>query len=272
MRLLNKIKNEFLNSNNLNKIIYINVLIFLLINIISVISTLYVFEIQPYIDKLTLSSETSKIITQPWSLFTFMFIHDNFLHLIFNMLWLHFGGKLFLDYLNEKQLIYTYILGGIFGGILFVIAFNYFPKLINNFLGLPLWGSSASVLAVFFGISTKVPNYQIKFPFLGHIKLKYISLFLFIISFSLLEGTNPGGNFAHIGGAFFGYIYIKQIQNKRKSLFSDFISIFRNPKSKKTKSKKEINEVDVVLEKISKSGYSSLNEQEKDLLFKSSKK
>ena len=74
MRLLNKIKNEFLNSNNLNKIIYINVLIFLLINIISVISALYVFEIQPYIDKLTLTSETSKIITQPWSLFTFMFI------------------------------------------------------------------------------------------------------------------------------------------------------------------------------------------------------
>jgi len=133
MRLLNKIKNEFLNSNNLNKIIYINVLIFLLINIISVISTLYIFEIQPYIDKLTLPSETSKIITQPWSLFTFMFIHDNFLHLIFNMLWLHFGGKLFLDYLNEKQLIYTYILGGIFGGILFVIAFNissfhFFPE------------------------------------------------------------------------------------------------------------------------------------------------
>ena len=119
---------------------------------------------------------------------------------------------------------------------------------------------------------TKRPNYQINIPFIGYIKLKHIALFFIILDFLSIPKGNAGGHIAHIGGAIFGYIYIKQIENKKKSFLDDFISVFKNSKTKKTKSKKEVNEVDIVLEKISKSGYNSLNEKEKELLFKSSKK
>ena len=133
-------------------------------------------------------------------------------------------------------------------------------------------GASASVLAIFVAISTKIPNYQINIPFIGYVKLKHIALFFIILDFLSIPKGNAGGHIAHIGGAIFGYIYIKQIENKKKSFIDDFISVFKNSKTKKTKSKKEVNEVDIVLEKISKSGYNSLNDKEKELLFKSSKK
>ena len=125
MNIIEKIKNEFRSSNILNKIIYVNVFIFLFINILSVISNLFLFSIDFYVEKLMLPSETSQILKQPWSFLTYMFLHNSFLHLLFNMIWLHFGGKLFLQYLNEKQFINIYILGGVFGGLLFVMAFNY---------------------------------------------------------------------------------------------------------------------------------------------------
>ena len=102
-----------------------------------------------------LPSEITELIKQPWSLLTYMFLHENFIHLLFNMLWLHFGGKLFIEYLNEKQLINIYILGGIFGGLIFILAFNYLPALIPFNQTAKALGASASVLAIFFGISTK---------------------------------------------------------------------------------------------------------------------
>jgi len=272
MKILKILKREFGAANYLNKIIYINVIVFLAINIFSVLSSLFLIDFTSFSEKLMLPSDTSEIIKRPWSLITYMFLHESFIHLLFNMLWLHFGGKLFLEYLNQKQIVNIYLLGGLFGGIFFVFAFNYFPALTPYSQNAKALGASASVLAIFVAIATKIPNYQINIPLIGFIKLKHIALFFIILDFLSIPKGNAGGHIAHIGGAIFGYIYIKQIQNKRKSLFSDFISIFKNPKNKKTKSKKEINEVDIVLEKISKSGYNSLNEKEKELLFKSSKK
>lgn len=272
MKILKILKREFGATNYLNKIIYINVIVFLAINIFSVLSSLFLIDFTSFSEKLMLPSDTSEIIKRPWSLITYMFLHESFIHLLFNMLWLHFGGKLFLEYLNQKQIVNIYLLGGLFGGIFFVFAFNYFPALTPYSQNAKALGASASVLAIFVAIATKIPNYQINIPLIGFIKLKHIALFFIILDFLSIPKGNAGGHIAHIGGAIFGYIYIKQIQNKRKSLFSDFISIFKNPKNKKTKSKKEINEVDIVLEKISKSGYNSLNKKEKELLFKSSKK
>ena len=270
MKIIERLKKEFGAANYLNKIIYINIFIFLLLNILSVSAGLFLIEIDSFYAKLMLPSDIPEIIKRPWTLFTYMFLHENFLHLLFNMLWLHFGGRLFLEYLDQKQLINIYVLGGLFGGLLFVLAFNYLPALIMYSKSAKALGASASVLAIFIAISTKIPNYQINIPFIGYIKLKYLAVFLIILDFLSIPKGNAGGHIAHIGGAIFGYIYIKQIQNKKNSILNDFISNFKKPK--KTKAKKEKNEVDIVLEKISKSGYNSLSEKEKDLLFKSSKK
>ena len=270
MGIFEKIKKEFKYANYLNKIIYLNIFVFLLVNILSVLAGLFLIDIVSLTEKLMLPSETSEIIKQPWSLITYMFLHENFIHLLFNMLWLHFGGNLFLQYLNEKQLVNIYVLGGLFGGLLFVIAFNYLPALVPFNQNAKALGASASVLAIFFAISTKIPNYQIHLPFLGYVKLKYLAFFFIILDFLSIPKGNAGGHIAHIGGAIFGYIYIKQIQNKKGFIFNDWMKNFKKPNQKKVK--KETSEVDTVLEKISKSGYNSLNEKEKELLFKSSKK
>ena len=276
MNFLDNLKREFGIANMLNKLIYINVFSFLVLNISSVIFSLILIDISSIKELLMLPSSTEEVIKKPWSLISYMFIHDNFIHLLFNLIWLHFGGKLFLQYLNQKQLLYTYILGGLFGGILFIIAFNNLPALIPYSENAKALGASASVLAIFFAIATYIPNFQVSIPFIGFIKLKHIALIYIILDFLNIPNGNAGGHIAHLGGAIFGFFYVKQFtqksaKNKQNQFLSYLKNIFNFQKSKNKKSYK-MKEIDLILEKISKSGYNSLTKIEKELLFKSSKK
>ena len=283
MRLVNKIKNEFLNANILYKLIYINVAIYLILEITKVIINIFLIDINFNNDKFLLS-DTKQLISQPWSLLTYIFFHDNIFHLLFTTIWLHFGGKLFLQYFSERQFITTYFLGGISGGLLYIISIKYLPSIEllhrNNELG-PLIGSSGAVLAILIATTTHIPNYNLKIPLMGLIKIKYIAYFLLLSSILGIDGSNGGGNLAHIGGAIFGFLYIKlQTNTKRsktnnKSFIKYLINIFTSlntNKSVKENKKNNQKAIDIVLEKISKSGYNSLNKDEKDLLFKASKK
>ena len=276
MNFLDNLKREFGIANMLNKLIYINVFSFLVLNIFSVIFSLLLIDISSIKELLMLPSSTEEVIKKPWSLISYMFIHDNFIHLLFNLIWLHFGGKLFLQYLNQKQLLYTYVLGGLFGGILFIIAFNNLPALIPYSENAKALGASASVLAIFFAIATYIPNFQVSIPFIGFIKLKYIALIYIILDFLNIPNGNAGGHIAHLGGAIFGFFYVKKFtqksaKNKKNQFLSYLKNIFNFQKSKNKKSYK-MKEIDLILEKISKSGYNSLTKIEKELLFKSSKK
>ena len=125
--ILNNLKKEFKQGTILNKIIYINVGVFLLFSILGVFSFMLRFNISPLLNKFYLPANLSILIKQPWSFISYMFLHSGFLHLLFNMVWLHFGGKLFLQHLNPEQLLSTYILGGISGGLIFIITYNYVP-------------------------------------------------------------------------------------------------------------------------------------------------
>ena len=276
MNFLDNLKREFGIANMLNKLIYINVFSFLVLNIFSVIFSLLLIDISSIKELLMLPSNTEEVIKKPWSLISYMFIHDNFIHLLFNLIWLHFGGKLFLQYLNQKQLLYTYVLGGLFGGILFIIAFNNLPALIPYSENAKALGASASVLAIFFAIATYIPNFQVSIPFIGFIKLKHIALIYIILDFLNIPNGNAGGHIAHLGGAIFGFFYVKKFtqksaKNKQNQFLSYLKNIFNFQKSKNKKSYK-MKEIDLILEKISKSGYNSLTKIEKELLFKSSKK
>ena len=276
MNFLDNLKREFGIANMLNKLIYINVFSFLVLNIFSVIFSLLLIDISSIKELLMLPSSTEEVIKKPWSLISYMFIHDNFIHLLFNLIWLHFGGKLFLQYLNQKQLLYTYILGGLFGGILFIIAFNNLPALIPYSENAKALGASASVLAIFFAIATYIPNFQVSIPFIGFIKLKHIALIYIILDFLNIPNGNAGGHIAHLGGAIFGFFYVKKFtqksaKNKQNQFLSYLKNIFNFQKSKNKKNYK-MKEIDLILEKISKSGYNSLTKIEKELLFKSSKK
>ena len=289
--ILFNLKYEFKKGTILNKLIYVNIGMFLLFSILEVLSFMFQFDISPLLNKLYLPAENSRLISQPWTFITYMFLHSGFMHLLFNMLWLHFGGKIFLQYLHPKQLLSTYILGGFSGGLLFIIAYNYIPSLQGHLYGSQALGASASVLAIIVAIATYTPNYSVQFPFIGFVKLKHIAIFSVALDIISIPKGNTGGHIAHIGGAIFGYIYIKQLQkgNDFSTGFSNFLerlfNTFKNKSKLKTVHKRartdyEFNagksaqqkEIDKVLEKISKSGYESLSKKEKATLFSASKK
>jgi len=289
--ILNNLKQEFKQGTTLNKLIYINVGVFLLFSILGVFSFMFQFNIHPFLERLYLPADNIILLTQPWAFVTYMFLHNDFLHLLFNMIWLHFAGKIFLQYLNPKQLLSTYILGGISGGILFIIAYNYVPALTIYTQNAQALGASASVLAIVVAIATYSPNYSVRFPFIGIIKLKHIAIVCVILDVLSIPQGNAGGHIAHLGGALFGYFYIKQLKkgNDISNGFSNFLNKLVNTfktKSKlktvhkRSKSDKQFNKekteqqkaVDLVLEKISKSGYESLSKEEKATLFSASKK
>ncbi len=283
-------KYKFLEATILNKLIYINVGLFLIFSMLEVFSFIFQFSINPLLSKLYLPANNNLLIYQPWSFITYMFFHNGFTHLLFNMIWLHFTGKIFLQHLHAKQLLYTYILGGISGGLLFIIAYNYIPSLSPSVYHATLLGASASVLAIVIATATYTPNYHLQLPFIGSIKLKYVALTCLILDILSIPKGNTGGHIAHLGGALFGYLYIRQlkkttISNQCTSLITRFKNIFKaKPKLKtvyrRAKSDQKFNKekveqqksIDLILDKIAKSGYESLNKKEKEILFSASKK
>ena len=271
-----KISREFKLSSNLNKIIYLNIIFFVIIKVCSSIFFLFEINTNEFFNKLYLPAEINLIKLQPWSIFSFMFIHLNFVHLIFNMLWLYFIGNIFLQWLDEKQLIFIYLFGGISGGLFFVLCYNYIPLLQKNIENTLALGASASIFAIMMAITIYKPDHKIQIPFIQKIKLKNITIFLTIYYIVSLSGGNTGGYLAHIGGGIFSFIYMKQLDTSKifKSIFKnsskfnekDSDYIYNQKQNKKNK------EIDIILEKISKSGYKSLSKKEKEILFKSSKK
>jgi len=285
------IKKKFSSGNSLTKLIYINVGVFLLVQLLYVFSFLFSLPSLTITDYFSLPANTSILAKKPWSIITYMFLHNGFMHLLFNLLWLYFGGKIFLSFFDNKKLTSTYVLGGISGAMLFIISFNLFPAFENALPNAMALGASASVLAIIMAISTKSPNYIIRLFLIGNVKLKHIAVFSITLDILSIPQGNAGGHIAHLGGAFFGYLYVKQLNggNDMASGFNktmDYLSsILRNtPKLKKAYSRKKSDQdfrkekmqeqakIDKILDKIAKSGYDGLTKQEKDILFRASKK
>ena len=286
-----QIKKKFGEASILNKLIYINVTIFILFSLFDVFSFLFNSNINIFVNKFELPSNTDIFIQQPWSIISYMFFHSSILHLLFNMIWLHFGGKILINYINEKQFLSTYLIGGICGGILFILSYNFIPAFNSIYLSAFALGSSASVFAIMIAAATYSPNLNIQLPLLGRIKLKHIAIFMITLDIISIPKGNAGGHIAHIGGAIFGYFYIYKLKKGQdySILMSKLIDIITNTFKtrskfktvhKRAKSDYEFNaekadqqkEINKILEKISKSGYDSLNQKEKDTLFSASKK
>jgi hypothetical protein len=203
------------------------------------------------------------------------------LHIFFNMLWLYWIGQIFEEYLGNKRTIGLYIFGGLTGALFFVLAYNYLPVFANSGAaeGTIVVGASASVMAIIIATATLLPDYTISMMFIGPVKLKWIAIFYVLLDFLLIAGPNGGGEIAHLGGALFGFIYIKQLQ--RGSDWIGAINGMFKPKSKlkvaannsdrNSNAKPRQEEIDRILDKISQTGYDSLNKQEKEILFRASK-
>ncbi|NTE03396.1 rhomboid family intramembrane serine protease [Agrobacterium tumefaciens] len=220
----------------------------------------------------------SALPTHFYTVITYMFFHDGFLHLLFNMLGLFWFGNIFMNFLKSRQFHFVYIAGGIVGALIYIAGLNIFPAFAGGILGQTVIGSSAAVMAIIVATATLVPNYTIMMMLIGEVKIKWVAIIYFFISFIGLSSTNAGGNLAHIGGAILGFAFIKSLQSGR-----DWSKLFeRKPKLRVVKNDKppvkkpafkdvSQQEIDAILDKISSSGYDKLTAIEREKLFKASK-
>ena len=288
----NFIIEDFKNSwnkkdNGLVKIILINVIFFVSMSILQVVFTLSgltsLFVI--LLNKLMLPAELKTFIFQPWSLISYFFLHMNFMHILWNMLFLYWFGKIIHDNIGNNAIISLYVLGGIIGGLFYMALYNIIPYYNERVSESLMLGASAGVFSVVVGSATLLPNYTFYLLFLGPVRIKYIALFYVLLSFLDVTGNNAGGEIAHLGGAFIGFLYIKQLQNgiNMGEGIINFINYFSSEKRKTKRQADNVtsknnrdnisqDEIDKILDKISDSGYSSLSKKEKEKLFNASKK
>lgn len=294
MGIWDDIKSTFKNGNNLTRLIFINIALFIIITIIGVIGFLIVNPeiINQTIRLLSVPSSLHTLLLRPWTVITYMFTHKELLHILVNLLWLYWFGKIFLEYLDQKKLVAVYLLGGIAGAFMYVISYNIFPAF-QEVVGesVPLLGASASVMAIVVAIAAYVPDYTVQLFLLGRVKIKYIALGIFILTSVMDFSVNSGGKLAHIGGALFGYLYILSYRQGRdigkgiNKIIDYLVTLFKPARKLKVTYKRgadeyEYNkvkaehqkEINTILDKISKGGYDSLTKSEKDMLFRESQK
>ncbi|MBE9575130.1 rhomboid family intramembrane serine protease [Flavobacterium proteolyticum] len=284
MNILDDLKLQYKTGGMVQKLIFWNIGFFLFSLVFFYSFSVGSFQIPTWI---ALSSDFGTFIRTPWTLITFNFFHAGFLHLIFNLMVLHFSGRLFSTYFTDKQLLGVYILGGIFSGLTFVLSYIVIGK-----SGL-LVGASGAIMAILLSATTYAPFMLLRIPLVGIVKLWHVTFVILLVDLIQLPLDNTGGHIAHLGGALFGFIYIKLLQSgidlsKGISMILDFfVNVFK-PKKKtpfkkvhRNATKKVVNsftekditqkQIDDILDKISKSGYDSLTKEEKEFLFKAGK-
>lgn len=285
------------------KLIGINIVVFLLINILLSIGSLLTASggMNPMIFPLdyifTLRGDGYGILTRPWGLVTSIFAHYDFFHLLFNMIFLYFISRFFLMYFSNKRMLYTYVLGGIAGGILQIIAYSIFPALQGTTAYVV--GASGAVNAVFMAAAFHRPMAEVHLFGMLRMRMIYIALIFFFMDLIQMGSGNNVAHFAHLGGAVFGILSIRNINSKsnvinfaQRNIENFSFKRKRKPKMKSysggraysstkpntqtdeeynLQKKKKQEEIDKILEKISKSGYDSLTKREKEILFDQSK-
>ncbi|MCA4783208.1 rhomboid family intramembrane serine protease [Empedobacter stercoris] len=288
--ILDDLKLKYSSGNSATKLIYINVVVFFTLLIVDFILRTVANSIINTTDLFALSS-FDDLLTKPWQIFSYSWLHGNLFHLIMNMVLLYFVGQMFLQQFQNRNLVTFYIFGGITGGIFFLLFQNIF-----NYSHL-LVGASAAVYAVFFGMISYNPKMPVRLLLIPtSFPLLYVGYFFIAFDvYNIIANQNAGGSISHLGGAIFGYLYMKQFekgndflgnfiikieqlfQKKDKSTFK----IYKNTSSTSTRTNvpkddydfnhqkvEKQKKIDVILDKISRSGYESLSKEEKDFLFK----
>lgn len=224
---------------------------------------------------------------RPWGLITYMFTHYDLLHLLFNMLWLWWFGKIFLELFSAKQMLAMYLYGGLGGAALYAAMTAIFPALSGGYL----IGASAAVIAVFIAVALRIPDYEIGLLFFGAVKLKWIAVAMIALDILMPDG-NIGGHISHLGGAVVALLFhlgMKRnidITRPLNAAIDGCVNLFRRsfahrdrqPRIKRAKGTKkreqasrerpsDIDEMDIILDKIKKSGYAGLTDEEKEKLF-----
>lgn len=297
---MDQMRGFFSGGSVLSRLILVNAGVFLLVSLVNLFLWLFqATDMQGIPMSRTLywlgvPADIHQILQRPWTVVSYMFFHEGFFHLIFNMIVLYFGGQIFTEFLGSKRLLLTYLLGGLSGAVFYVMSFNVFPVFSDQVLNSIALGASASVLAILIAAATYVPEYTVRLFLLGNLKLKHIALILIVLDVFSIQRGNAGGHIAHLGGAFFGFFFIFLT---RKGLWTDVLHIFsigtiknrpfkgvkkgqgqggRPTSNRRPLSDEEYNRLkiehqqrtDKILDKIAKGGYESLGRDEKEFLFR----
>ena len=295
MDLFNKIKTFFKTNDALTGLIAVNLAVFVLYHVIRLFFVLFAaLPHFPLDGWLSVPAELESLLRCPWTLMTYMFFHQGILHILLNMLWLYWFGKIFRMYFSGWQLVNVYIFGGWTGALLYVAFYNIFPVFSTAKHFSLLLGASGGVLAVVLAIACYVPRYTINLLLLGRVKLMTIALVVIAIDVvSISTSDNAGGHIAHLGGALLGYLFAVNSHKGRDitawfGRFCAWMGSFFKPKPKPVMrvtykrpptDDREYNrrkvenqhEIDRILDKISIGGYDSLTRQEKETLFQQKK-
>ena len=184
MGFLDDIKSMFRSGSYLTRLIYINIGVFLIISAAAIVGFLLSNQViaSETLKFLAIPASLNNFLVKPWTLITYMFTHKDIWHILFNMLWLYWFGRIFLEYLDQKKLVAVYLLGGISGAVMYVLSFNVFPAfkgIVDESVAI---GASASVMAIVIAIAAYVPDYSVQLFLLGRIKIKYMALAIFVLT------------------------------------------------------------------------------------------
>ncbi len=297
--ILDELKNAFNRPDNgLMQIILINIIVWVVVILLRVVLIIGGQEelYSTVIGWFMLPASLSDFLMRPWSLVTYFFLHEGVMHILFNMLFLYWFGRIIKEFLGDAKVVNLYVLGGLAGGLFYLLIYNLFPYFADQVAYSRLLGASAGVFAVVVGAATLMPNYTMFLLFIGPVRIKYIALFYIILSIAGSAGANAGGELAHLGGALLGYLYIRQLQQGNdwgrwvqgflafaKGLFKPRPKVrvsYRSGKGGRTTTRRSADkatpvtsqeEIDAILDKISQSGYESLTKEEKQKLFNASR-
>lgn len=286
------------------KLIYINVVVFIITQVWCLIQTLFCLSGYDWQDYLALHSSLGEFLFKPWTLLTYFFTHANLtqdiFHILFNMLWLWWFGQFFLRYHTGRQFLSVYLLGGIFAGLFFLLAYNVFPYFTHNGIAASVVGASGAIFALIVAVAMRSPEetlYLNLFVRTVSVKMKWVAAAVIAINLlSLPSSYNTGGIICHIGGALWGFVY-GYYESKGKNVarwferICDKIVNFATPRPRmqatrggartvnadkrkdmeyNASQKQHQERIDAILDKISKSGYDGLSAEEKQMLFDAS--
>ena len=292
------LRQTFRQGNIVVRLIYINVAVYVLCTLLSVVLGLFAIPSVEFLRNFYLPADLLQLLRRPWTLITYMFMHAGVWHLLGNMLWLYWFGRIFLYFFSAKHLRGLYVVGGLMGGLLYIVAYNLFPIFSGQLYSATLLGASASVLAIAIATAVREPDYRINLMFIGPVRLKYFALFIVLFDALYVGSNNAGGHIAHLGGALAGWWFANGFSQGRDithwvnvcidALGGLFVKRARKPRKPKMKvhsqnsraadydynarKKAQADDVDKILEKLKKSGYSSLSDEEKRRLFEASKR
>lgn len=271
------------------RLIYWNIVCFLISYVFFGLLRLVDIDVD-FLQYVSLSSNPEDLLWKPWSMISYSFFHSDFFHIFFNLIILNFSGQLFLTFFNQKQLLGLYVLSAVFAGLVFVSSF-YLMNIIA-----PIVGASAAIMAILVAVTTYSPLMNVRLLLVGNVKLWQITVVILVLDLLQIRMDNSGGHIAHLAGAFFGFIFIKLLKNGtdlsnivttiidffvnlfRKSPSTPFKKVHKNYRKPSEKSTSRIvtkdktqQQIDEILDKISRSGYDCLTKEEKEFLFKAGK-